>query len=403
MDDKSRRFIEMENTYVAPNYAPLDVVIERGEGVWVYDVDGRKYMDFLAAYSALNQGYVHPRIFRAFVEQAAKVTLTSRAFRNDKLPEFARKITELLGYEMVLPMNSGAEAVETALKAARKWAYKVKGVAEGQARIVTASGNFHGRTISIVSFSTEEDYRSGFGPFTPGFDVVPYGDADAIEKAITPETAAVLIEPIQGEAGIIVPPEGYLRRVREICDRNNVLFIADEIQSGLGRTGKLLAVEWEDVKPDMVCLGKAISGGFYPVSAVVGSREVLTVFSPGEHGSTYGGNPLGMAVAIAALDVLVEERLPERALELGEHAMARLRRELKGNRLVKEVRGRGLWIGVELVPEAGGARRYCEKLMEKGLLVKDTHENTIRIAPPLVITREELDWALDRVVEVLSE
>lgn len=394
-------FIAKEKQYLAPNYNPLDVVITRGEGVWVWDVEGKKYMDFLAAYSALNQGYCHPRIKKAMQEQLEKVTLTSRAFRNDKLPLLAEKLCTMLGYEMMLPMNSGAEAVETALKAARKWGYLHKKVPEGRAHIVTMANNFHGRTITIVSFSTEDDYRNGFGPFTEGFTVVPYGDLQALENAITPHTVAVLMEPIQGEAGIIIPPEGTLRRVREICDKNHILMIADEIQSGLGRTGKMLACDWEGVKPDMVCLGKALSGGFYPVSAVVGSREVMTVFNPGEHGSTFGGNPLAAAVSIAALDVLVEEKLVERAAELGKVAMDKLA-PLASNPLVKEVRGRGLWIGIELKPEAGGARKYCMKLMEKGVLAKDTHHHTIRLAPPLVITREELLMGLDRVLEVLS-
>ncbi len=398
---KTQDFVAMEKKYLAPNYNPLDVVIESGEGVWVTDVEGKKYLDFLAAYSALNQGYCHPRIKKAMLDQVEKVTLTSRAFRNDKLPLLAEKLCNLLGYEMMLPMNSGAEAVETALKAARKWGYKHKNVPEGKAHMIAMSNNFHGRTITIVSFSTEEDYRAGFGPFTDGFTVIPYGDVDALEKAITPHTVAVLMEPIQGEAGIIIPPEGTLRKVREVCDRNRMLMIADEIQSGLGRTGRMLACEWENVKPDMVCLGKALSGGFYPVSAVVGSAEVMTVFNPGEHGSTFGGNPMAAAVAIAALDVLVEEKLVERAEELGRAAMDKLA-PLKTNPLVKEVRGRGLWIGIELKPEAGGARKYCMKLMEKGVLAKDTHHHTIRLAPPLVISREELLAGLDKVLEVLA-
>lgn len=394
-------FIALEKQYLAPNYNPLDVVITRGEGVWVWDVDGKKYMDFLAAYSALNQGYCHPKIKKAMLEQLENVTLTSRAFRNDKLPLLAQKLCNMLGYEMMLPMNSGAEAVETALKAARKWGYIHKKIPEGRAHIVAMTNNFHGRTITIVSFSTEDDYRNGFGPFTEGFTVVPYGDVQAVENAITPHTVAVLMEPIQGEAGIIIPPEGTLRRVREICDQHHILMIADEIQSGLGRTGRMLACDWENVKPDMVCLGKALSGGFYPVSVVVGSREVMTVFNPGEHGSTFGGNPLAAAVAIAALDVLVEEKLVERAAELGKVAMDKLA-PLASNPLVKEIRGRGLWIGIELKPDAGGARKYCMKLMEKGVLAKDTHHHTIRLAPPLVITREELLTGLDRVLEVLS-
>ncbi|MBN2722675.1 MAG: ornithine--oxo-acid transaminase [Deltaproteobacteria bacterium] len=398
---KSSDYISLEKQYVAPNYNPLDVIITKGQGAWVWDVDGKKYLDFLAAYSALNQGYSHPKVLNAMIEQASTVSLTSRAFRNDKLPILAEKLCNLLGYEMMLPMNSGAEAVETALKAARKWGYTKKGVSPEKARIIAMENNFHGRTISIVSFSTEEDYRQGFGPFTGGFDVVPYGDFDALSKMVTDETVAVIMEPIQGESGIIVPPEGFLRKVRQLCDENRMLFIADEIQSGLGRTGKLLAVDWEEVKPDMVCLGKALGAGFYPVSAVVGSTEVLTVFKPGEHGSTFGGNPLAAAVAIAALDVIIDERLVEKALENGKYVMERLE-VLKQHPMVKEVRGRGLWIGIELKPEAGGARKYCQTLMEKGVLAKDTHHHTIRLAPPLIISREDLDFGIDRLLEVLG-
>ena len=393
-------YIELEETYGAHNYAPLDVVITRAEGVWVWDVEGKRYIDFLSAYSALNQGHVHPRILQALEAQARRLTLTSRAFRNDQLPLLEKELCELTGFEMMLPMNSGAEAVETALKAARKWGYTVKGVPPDQAQIITCAGNFHGRTITIVGFSTVPQYREGFGPFTPGFVTVPYGDADALEAAITPETVAFLVEPIQGEGGIIVPPEGYLQRVREICDRHNVLFVADEIQTGLGRTGKLLACDWEGVKPDVVTLGKALSGGFYPVSAVLASREVLGVFRPGDHGSTFGGNPLACAVAREALRVLVEEGLIERAAEMGDYLVDRLRR-IKSP-YVKEVRGKGLLVGVELVPEAGGARRFCEALKERGVLCKDTHDTVIRFAPPLVITREEIDWAMERVEEVLA-
>ena len=398
---KTQDFIALEKKYLAPNYNPLDVVIESGDGVWVTDVDGKKYMDFLAAYSALNQGYCHPKIKKAMLEQVEKVTLTSRAFRNEKLPLLAEKLCNLLGYEMMLPMNSGAEAVETALKTARKWGTIYKNVPENKANIITMSNNFHGRTITIVSFSTDPDCRVGFGPFTEGFTVIPYGDMDALEKAITPHTVAVLMEPIQGEAGIIIPPAGTLKKVRELCDKNNMLMIADEIQSGLGRTGRMLACEWENVKPDMVCLGKALSGGFYPVSAVVSSTKILTVFKPGEHGSTFGGNPMAAAVAMAALDVLVEEKLVQRAEELGRLALEKLA-PLANNPKVKEVRGRGLWIGIELTPEAGGARQYCMKLMEKGLLAKDTHHHTIRLAPPLVISREDLMLGLDKILEVLK-
>ena len=393
-------YINLDEQYNAHNYKPLDVVIHRAEGVWVWDVEGKKYLDFLSAYSALNQGHCHPRIVKAMQEQASRVALTSRAFRNDQLPLFARQLCELTGYEMMLPMNTGAEAVETALKASRKWGYKVKGVPEGQAEIIVCEGNFHGRTTTIVGFSSEDQYRDGFGPFTPGFVHIPYGDAAALEAAITPNTVAFLFEPIQGEGGVVVPPEGFLTRVREICTRHNVLMVADEIQTGLGRTGKLLACDYENVHPDMVILGKALSGGMYPVSAVVSSREVLGVFHPGDHGSTFGGNPLGSAIARAALDVIVEENLPQRAAELGDYLMSRLRE--MDSPYVDHIRGRGLLIGVVLKPEAGGARRFCEALQARGLLAKETHEVVIRLAPPLVITREELDWALEQVTEVLT-
>ncbi len=396
---KTQELIALEEQYGAHNYHPLDVVISQAEGVWVYDVEGKKYLDCLSAYSAVNQGHVHPRILQALVEQAGKVTLTSRAFRNDQLPLFYKELSDLTGYEMSLPMNSGAEAVETALKLARKWAYQVKGVPRHEAEIIVAAGNFHGRTISIITFSTEPLYREDFGPFTPGFKIVPYGDAEAVAAAITPNTAAVMLEPIQGEGGVIVPPEGYLRRVAEICRQNNVLFMADEIQTGLGRTGKLFACQHEGVRPDVTIIGKALSGGFYPVSAVLADREILGLFQPGEHGSTFGGNPLAAAVARAALRVLVEERLAERAAELGEYFMAQLRAIPSPH--VREVRGKGLLIGVELKPEAGGARRFCEALQDRGILAKETHEHVIRFAPPLVIDRETIDWALPRIREVL--
>ncbi len=397
---RTQDYIELEERYGAHNYHPLDVVIARGEGVWVYDVEGRRYLDCLSAYSALNQGHVHPKILQALIEQAQKVTLTSRAFRNDQLPLFYRELSEMSGYEMSLPMNSGAEAVETALKLARKWAYEVKGVPRYQAEILVARNNFHGRTISIISFSTEPLYRDAFGPFTPGFVVVPYGDAEAIESAITPNTAAVLLEPIQGEAGVIVPPEGYLRRVAEICRRHNVLFIADEIQTGLGRTGKLFACDHEGVRPDIMILGKALSGGFYPVSAILADRPILGLFRPGEHGSTFGGNPLAAAVARAALRVIREERLAERAAETGAYFMEQLS-EIPSPH-VREVRGKGLLIGVELKPQAGGARRFCEALQREGILAKETHDHVIRFAPPLIIDRETIDWALPRIRRVLQ-
>ncbi len=395
----TRDYIELEEKYGAHNYHPLDVVIEKAEGVWVYDVEGKKYLDCLAAYSAVNQGHCHPRIVKALQEQAEKVTLTSRAFRNSQLPLFYRELAELTGYEMILPMNSGAEAVETVLKAARKWGYKIKGVPENKAEIITARNNFAGRTITIISFSTEEQYKDGFGPFTPGFVTVEYGDAKALEDAITENTVAFIVEPIQGEGGVVVPPEGYLKETYEICKKNNVLFITDEIQTGLGRTGKLFAFEYEGIKPDAVTIGKALSGGLYPVSAVLASKEVLGVFNPGDHGSTFGGNPLAAAVAREALKVIVEEKLPERSFELGKYFREKLR-EIQSKH-VKEVRGKGLFIGVELYPEAGGARRFCEALMEKGILAKETHENVIRFAPPLVIKKEEIDWALERIRDVL--
>jgi ornithine--oxo-acid transaminase len=393
-------YIDVEEQYGAHNYHPLDVVINRGEGVWVYDVDGNRYLDCLSSYSALNQGHVHPKILAALQEQAAKVTLTSRAFRNDQLPLFYQELAELTGYGMSLPMNSGAEAVETAIKLARKWAYLVKGVPRHQAEIITCENNFHGRTVSIVSFSTEPLYRDDFGPFTPGFITVPYGDARAIEDAITPNTAAVMVEPIQGEAGVVVPPAGYLRLLRRICDQHKVLLIADEIQTGLGRTGRLFASDYEGVRADMVIIGKALAGGFYPVSAVLADPEIMGLFTPGEHGSTFGGNPLGMAVARAALRVIVEEQLVENSARLGEYFMEQLC-EIPSPH-VKEVRGKGLLIGVELKPSAGGARRFCEKLAEQSILAKETHQHVIRFAPPLVITKETLDWALPRIREVLN-
>jgi ornithine--oxo-acid transaminase len=397
VETTAAELIALEERYGAHNYHPLDVVIERAQGAWVTDVEGRRYLDFLAAYSAVNQGHCHPKILSAMVEQAQKVTLTSRAFRNDQLPLLLRDLHELTGFEMALPMNSGAEAVETALKAARKWGETVKGIARDCAEIVTCSNNFHGRTISIVGFSTDEQYRAGFGPFPAGFAHVPFGDAEALRRAITPQTCAFLVEPIQGEAGVIVPPEGYLCAVAEICRENHVLLIADEIQSGLGRTGKLFAYMHDGVVPDVVIVGKALSGGFYPVSAVLSSAEVLGVFQPGDHGSTFGGNPLACAVARAALRVIVEEKLAERSAELGAYALERLRR-LRSERVV-EVRGRGLWLAIEL---NAAARPICEALRDRGVLCKETHETVIRIAPPLMISREDLDWGLVQIEEVLA-
>jgi ornithine--oxo-acid transaminase len=393
---RTHDFVELENLYGAHNYHPLDVVIERADGVWVYDVEGRRYLDCLAAYSAVNQGHCHPKILRTLMEQAQKVTLTSRAFRNEQLPLLYQDLHKLTGFDMALPMNSGAEAVETALKTARKWGYKVKGIPKDQAEIIVCANNFHGRTISIVSFSTDEQYRDGFGPFTPGFKVIPFGDAKALRGAIMPNTCAFLVEPIQGEAGIVIPPAGFLKDAAEICRHNRVLLMLDEIQSGLGRTGKLFAYMHEHITPDLLVVGKALAGGFYPVSAVLASKEILGVYRPGDHGSTFGGNPLGCAIARTALRVLIEEKLVERSAELGAYFLGLLQ-TLKSPNL-KEVRGRGLWIGIEL---NSLARPYCEALKEEGILCKETHDRVIRIAPPLVITREEIDWAFQRIEKVI--
>lgn len=394
---RTQEFIELENNYGAHNYHPLDVVIERAQGVWVYDVDGHRYLDCLAAYSAVNQGHCHPEILNALIEQSHKVTLTSRAFRNDQLPLLYQQLHELTGFEMALPMNSGAEAVETAVKAARKWGYKVKGIPQDKAEIIVCANNFHGRTVTIISFSSDEQYRDGFGPFTPGFKIIPYGGARALREAITPNTCAFLVEPIQGEAGIIIPPAGYLREAAEICRENNVLLVCDEIQSGLGRTGELFAFMHERIRPDVVIVGKALSGGFYPVSAVLASKEVLGVFHPGDHGSTFGGNPLACAVARAALRVLIDENMVRNSAVLGQYFLERLREIRSSN--VKEVRGKGMWIGIELHT---AARPYCEALKQEGLLCKETHDHVIRIAPPLTITKEEINWAVERIRKVLQ-
>ena len=398
---KTNDFIELENRLGAHNYKPLDVVLGKGQGIWVWDVDGRKYMDCLAAYSAVNQGHCHPVIMRAMMDQAGKLTITSRAFRNDQLGPFYEEVCGLTNSHKVLPMNSGAEAVETVIKAVRKWGYQEKGVPQEEAEVIVCTNNFHGRTITIVGFSTEEQYRDGFGPFTPGFRIVPFGDIQALEAAINPRTVAFLVEPIQGEAGIIIPPDGYLKKARELCTSHNVVLILDEIQTGLGRTGKLLAEAHEGIEADVTLIGKALSGGFYPVSAILSNAEVLGVFMPGDHGSTFGGNPLACAVARAALKVLVEERMVENSALMGEYFLSGLR-QIKSN-CVKEIRGKGLFIGVELFPEAGGARRFCENLMSKGLLCKETHEHVIRFAPPLVITKSDIDWALERIEEVLVQ
>jgi len=390
-------YIQLAEKYSARNYNPLDVVLSEGKGVWVYDVDGNKYLDCLAAYSAVNQGHCHPRIMEAAQQQMQKLTLSSRAFRNDQMGPFLQELCELTGYEKALPMNTGAEAVETAIKAARKWGYVVKGVEDDCAEIVVCAGNFHGRTTTIVGFSSEESYRKDFGPFTPGFVTIPYGDVAALEAAITPNTVAFLVEPIQGEGGVVIPPDGFLSAAADICRKNNVLLMAAEIQTGLGRTGRLFASEHEGVRPDVMIVGKALSGGFYPVSAVLTDDEVLGLFKPGDHGSTFGGNPLGSAIARTALKVLIDEGLVERSAELGDYFLGRLQR-IESD-YVKEVRGRGLFIGVELnVP----ARRFAEALYQRGILAKETHDYVLRFAPPLVITREEIDWALERIEEVLT-
>jgi ornithine--oxo-acid transaminase len=400
----TQAYIQLEERYGAHNYKPLDVVITRGEGVWVWDVDGKKYLDCLSAYSAVNQGHCHPRIVRALTEQASRLTLTSRAFRNDQLPLLYQELCGLTGYEKVLPMNSGAEGIETAIKAARKWGYVVKGVPEDQAQIIVCEGNFHGRTITIISFSTESQYREGFGPFTPGFITIPFGDAGALEAALKTHgetVVAFLVEPIQGESGIRIPPDGYLKRAAELCRQYDVLLMADEIQTGLGRVGKLFACEYEGVNPDVVVIGKALSGGLYPVSAVLTERDVLGLFQPGDHGSTFGGNPLACAVARAALSVLVEENLIERSAVQGGYLLDSL--ATIDSPYVKEIRGRGLFVGIELKPEAGGARRFCEALAGRGMLCKETHEHVIRLAPPLIIERPELDWAVEQLRAALTE
>lgn len=399
IEQTSHHFISLEEQYGANNYHPLDVVIQEASGVWVTDVEGRRYLDCLSAYSAVNQGHAHPKIRQALIDQASRVTLTARAFRNDQLGPFYQMLSALTGYPKILPMNSGAEAVETAIKLARKWGSKIKGIPDGQAEIIVCDGNFHGRTTTIIGFSTEAQYRDGFGPFAPGFKAIPYGDAAALDAAITPNTAGFLLEPLQGEAGVIIPPTGYLARVAELCKHHRVLLLNDEIQTGLGRTGKLFMQDYENVRADVLILGKALSGGFYPVSAVLADEEVMGVFNPGDHGSTFGGNPLAAAVARAALNVLVEENLTQNAAVMGAHFQDHLA-EINSPH-IKAVRGRGLLIGVELKPEAGGARRFCEALRENGVLAKETHVNTIRFAPPLVITKSDIDWAVERIQPVL--
>ena len=396
---KPKHYINLETQYGANNYASLDVVITKGQGIWVEDVDGNRYMDCLSAYSAVNQGHCHPKILQTMIEQAKRLTLTSRAFRNDQLGPFYEELCALTNSHTVLPMNSGVEAVETAIKVVRKWGYQVKGVPEGQAEIIVCANNFHGRTITIVGFSTDEESRAGFGPFTPGFKIIPFGDAKALENAITPNTVAFMVEPIQGEAGVIIPPDGYLKKAKSICEQNNMMLVLDEIQTGLGRTGKLLAEEHDGIEADLTLIGKALSGGFYPVSAVLSNTEVMDVLRPGDHGSTFGGNPLAAAVARTALKVLIEEGMIDNAATMGAYFTDGLH-QIK-QPLIKEIRGKGLMIGVEFFPEAGDARQYAKKLMDRGLLCKETHKNIIRFAPPLVITESEINWAVERIEKVL--
>ncbi|MBR9984823.1 MAG: ornithine--oxo-acid transaminase [Desulfosarcina sp.] len=397
---KTQEYLDLENEFGAHNYKPLDVVLTKGEGVWVWDVDGKRYLDCLAAYSAVNQGHCHPAIMKTMTGQAHNLTLTSRAFRNDQLGYFYKEICELTHSHKVLPMNSGAEAVETVIKAVRKWGYQVKGIPADKAEIIVCANNFHGRTITIVGFSTDPTARSGFGPFTPGFKIIPFGDADALEAAITPNTAGFLVEPIQGEAGVIIPKAGYFKAARKICDSHNVVLILDEIQTGLGRTGRLLAEEHEGIEADLTLVGKALSGGFYPVSAVLSNKEVMDVLQPGEHGSTFGGNPLACAIARTAIRVLKEEKMIENASEMGDYFLAGLKKIQSPH--IKEVRGRGLMIAMELLKETGGARPFCYKLADRGVLCKETHENTIRFAPPLVIKKDEVDWALEQIDAVMK-
>jgi ornithine--oxo-acid transaminase len=396
----SKKLIEIEDMYGAHNYHPLNVVLTRGKGIWVYDAEGRKYLDFLSAYSSINQGHCHPKIVRALTNQAKRLTITSRAFRNDQLPLLCKELCELTGMEMMLPMNSGAEAVETAIKLVRKWGYAVKGVKKEKAEIITCAGNFHGRTTTIIGFSTEPLYKNFFGPFTPGFKTIPFGDSKAFEKAVSKNTVAFLYEPIQAEGGVLIPASGYLKECERIAKKNNVLMVADEIQTGLGRCGKLFAGLYDEVIPDVVIMGKALSGGFYPVSAVASSRKILGLFTPGEHGSTFAGNPLACAVAREALKVLVQEKLIENSVNMGEYLMSKLR--TISSKHIKEVRGRGLLVGVELYPEAGGARRFCEALAKERLLCKETHDNVIRFAPPLVIKKKDLDWAFVKIKKVME-
>ncbi len=397
---KTQDYINLEEEFGAHNYKPLNVVLQRGQGVWVWDVEDNKYLDCLSAYSAVNQGHCHPKIMNTMIEQCQKLTLTSRAFRNNQLGLFYQDICKLTNSHTVLPMNSGAEAVETVIKAVRKWGYNVKGIQENKAEVIVCENNFHGRTITIVGFSTDNTARGGFGPYTPGFKIIPFGDIQALKDAITPNTVGFMVEPVQGEAGVIIPPTGYLKDVKAVCEENNVVLILDEIQTGLGRTGKLLAEEHDGIEADLTLIGKALSGGFYPISAVLSNKEVLGVLQPGEHGSTFGGNPLACAVARTALKVLIDENMIENAVTMGNYFQSQLS-EIKSPN-IKEIRGTGLMIGVELNPDAGGARGFCEKLMARGLLCKETHEHTIRFAPPLVITKEDIDWAMEQIGPVLQ-
>jgi len=397
----SNKRIELENTYCAQNYHPLPVVLSRGEGVYVWDDEGRRYLDMMSAYSAVSHGHAHPRLIQALTRQANELSIVSRAFHTDKLGPFLKRVCELTGQDRALPMNTGAEAVETALKAARKWAYTVKGVERDKAEIIACRNNFHGRTITIVGMSSEESYREGFGPFPPGFRLIDFGDAEALEASITPNTAAFLVEPMQGEGGIVIPPPGYLAACREICRRHNVLLICDEIQTGLGRTGRFLASEHDDVVPDGLILGKALGGGILPVSMFLARRDIMDVFRPGDHGSTFGGNPLAAAVALEALNIIVEEDLPARSEAMGAFLLEELRRI--DSPLVRDVRGRGLFVGLEIDPDKGSARDVVERLMRKGVLSKETHETVVRLAPPLSISREQLQWALARIAEVLAD
>ncbi|MDO7785765.1 ornithine--oxo-acid transaminase [Desulforamulus aquiferis] len=396
----TQNIIQQTEKRSAHNYYPLPIVINSGNGAWVYDVEGKKYLDMLSAYSALNQGHLHPRIIARLIEQAQQLTLTSRAFYNDKMGQFLESICQLSGFEKALPMNTGSEAVETAIKAARKWGYLKKGIQENLGEIIVCNNNFAGRTVTIISFSTEDQYRLGFGPYTPGFKAIPFGDAKALEEAITPNTIGFLVEPIQGEGGVVVPPEGYLQEIREITRKHNLLLILDEVQTGLGRTGEMFAFQHEKITPDILILGKALGGGVYPVSVVLADNEIMDVFTPGDHGSTFGGNPLAAAVGIASIEVLIEENLPQRAMELGSYFMDKLINI--NSPLVKEIRGKGLMIGVEIKEEYGTARPYCERLMQLGVLCKETHQQTIRFAPPLIITREDIDWALEKIKLVLD-